>query len=57
MPTLLHITLSPRGHHSISRKFGAVAVHEWKEHNPGGRVSAGEFLAPYLTELAAAVPV
>jgi len=57
-----------------------VAVQEWKEHNPGGRVverdfartslqaggtgavmqgrvSAGEFLAPYLTELAAAVSV
>ena len=38
MPTLLHITVSPRGHHSISRQLGAVAVHEWKEHNPGGRV-------------------
>jgi len=38
MPTLLHITVSPRGHHSISRQLGAVAIHEWKEHNPGGRV-------------------
>jgi FMN-dependent NADH-azoreductase len=38
MPTLLHITVSPRGHHSISRQLGAVAIHEWKEHNPGGHV-------------------
>jgi len=38
MPTLLHITVSPRGHHSISRRLGAVAIHEWKENNPGGRV-------------------
>jgi FMN-dependent NADH-azoreductase len=38
MPTLLHITVSPRGNHSISRQLGAAAVREWKEHNPGGRV-------------------
>ena len=38
MPALLHITVRPRGHHSISRQLGAVAAHEWKEHNPGGRV-------------------
>src|SRR5258708_40118108 len=38
MPTLLHITVSPRGNHSISRQLGVAAVHEWQEHNPGGRV-------------------
>ena len=38
MSTLLHITVSPRGNHSISRQLGAAAVREWKEHNPGGRV-------------------
>jgi hypothetical protein len=48
MPTLLHITVSPRGHHSISRQLGVVMQ---------GRVFAGDFLAPYLTELAAAVSV
>ena len=38
MPTLLHITVSPRGNHSISRQLGTAAVREWKEHHPGGRV-------------------
>ena len=38
MPTLLHITVSPRGDHSISRQLGTAAVREWKEHNPQGRV-------------------
>ncbi len=38
MPTLLHITVSPRGNHSISRQLGAAAVHEWREHNPAGGV-------------------
>ena len=33
MPTLLHITVSPRGNHSISRQLGAAAVREWKERN------------------------
>lgn len=37
MPTLLHITVSPRGNHSFSRQLGAAAVREWKERNPGGR--------------------
>ena len=36
MPTLLHITVSPRGDHSISRQLGAAAVHEWKKRNPNG---------------------
>src|SRR5690349_18916936 len=38
LPTLLHITVSPRGNHSISRQLGAAAVRKWKEHNPGGRI-------------------
>ena len=38
MTTLLHITVSPRGDHSISRQLGAAAVSEWEERNPGGRV-------------------
>jgi FMN-dependent NADH-azoreductase len=38
VPTLLHITVSPRGNHSISRQLGAAAVREWKEHNPEGHV-------------------
>ena len=38
MPTLLHITVSPRGNHSISRQLGAAAAREWKERNPEGRV-------------------
>jgi FMN-dependent NADH-azoreductase len=38
VPILLHITVSPRGNHSISRQLGAAAVREWKERNPGGRV-------------------
>src|SRR5579859_7536988 len=38
MPTLLHVTVSPRGGHSISRQLGAAGVREWQEHNPEGRV-------------------
>src|SRR5208283_5033054 len=38
VPTLLHITVSPRGNHSISRQLGVAAVREWQENNPGGRV-------------------
>jgi FMN-dependent NADH-azoreductase len=38
VPTLLHITVSPRGNHSISRQLGVAAVREWQENNLGGRV-------------------
>ena len=38
MPTLLHLTVSPRGDHSISRQLGSAAVGEWEKDNPGGRV-------------------
>ena len=38
MATLLYITVSPRGNHSISRQLGNAAVHAWKKKNPTGRV-------------------
>jgi FMN-dependent NADH-azoreductase len=38
MPTLLHISVSPRGNHSISRRLSEAAVEAWKRRNPGGRV-------------------
>ena len=38
MPTLLQITVSPRGQHSISRRLGEAAARAWKDNNPGGRV-------------------
>jgi FMN-dependent NADH-azoreductase len=37
MPTLLHITVSPRGDHSISRRFSDSAVTARKARNPEGR--------------------
>ena len=38
MPTLLQITVSPRGQHSISRRLGEAAAQAWKDNNPEGRV-------------------
>jgi len=38
MVTLLHISVSPRGKDSISRRLGDSAVEVWKANNPGGRV-------------------
>lgn len=38
MATLLHISVSPRGSYSISRRLGDAAVETWKQRNPGGRV-------------------
>ena len=38
MPALLHITVRPRGQIIRYHASSAVAAHEWKEHNPGGRV-------------------
>lgn len=38
MPTLLYVSVSPRGNDSISRRLGNAAVEEWKATNPGGRV-------------------
>lgn len=38
MPTLLHITVSPRENYSISRQVGYAGVELWKSRNSGGRV-------------------
>jgi len=36
-PTLLHISVSPRGNQSISRRLSDTAVEAWKESNPEGK--------------------
>ncbi len=38
MATLLHIDVSPRGDHSVSRKLSAAFTEAWKSKNPGGKV-------------------
>ena len=49
MPTLLHISVSPRGSHSISRRLSDAAVAAWKERNPGGRVIERDLAKTHLT--------
>ena len=49
MPTLLHISVSPRGNYSISRQLGDAAVKAWKDKNPGGRVIARDLAKTPLT--------
>jgi FMN-dependent NADH-azoreductase len=49
MPTLLHINVSPRGSHSISRQLSDAAVTEWKAKNPGGRVVERDLAQTPLT--------
>jgi FMN-dependent NADH-azoreductase len=49
MPTLLHITVSPRGNYSISRQLGNAAVEAWKQRNPGGRVIERDLAKTPLT--------
>jgi FMN-dependent NADH-azoreductase len=49
MATLLHINVSPRGNHSISRQLGNAAVQAWKERNPGGRVIERDLAKTPLT--------
>jgi len=49
MPTLLHITVSPRGAYSISRQLSEAAVREWKTRNPGGRVIERDLAKTPLT--------
>src|SRR5215475_6378638 len=49
MPTLLHINVSPRGDHSISRRLSAAAVKAWKARNPGGRVIERDLAKTSLT--------
>jgi FMN-dependent NADH-azoreductase len=49
MPTLLHISVSPRGKDSISRRLGEAAVEAWKANNPGGRVIERDLAKTPLT--------
>jgi len=49
MPTLLHISVSPRGSYSISRRLSDAAVEAWKERNPGGRVIERDLTKTQLT--------
>jgi FMN-dependent NADH-azoreductase len=49
MPTLLYITISPRGDYSISRQLGHAAVQAWKARNPGGRVIERDLARTPLT--------
>ena len=38
MPTLLHLDVSPRGDHSVSRNLSAAFAKEWKAKNPDGSI-------------------
>lgn len=49
MPTLLHVSVSPRGDYSISRQLGSAAVQAWKAKNPGGRVIERDLAKTQLT--------
>lgn len=49
MPTLLHISVSPRGSYSISRRLSDAAVDAWKARNPGGRVIERDLAKTQLT--------
>ncbi len=49
MPTLLHIDVSPRGDHSISRKLSKAFAEAWKQKNAGGNVVYRDLAATELT--------
>ena len=49
MPTLLHISVSPRGSYSISRRLSDAAVETWRRRNPGGRVIERDLAKTQLT--------
>ena len=49
MPTLLYISISPRGDYSISRQLGNAAVEAWKARNPKGRVIERDLTRTPLT--------
>lgn len=49
MPTLLYISISPRGDYSISRQLGNAAVEAWKARNPKGRVVERDLTRTPLT--------
>ena len=45
MPTLLHIDVSPRGDHSVSRNLSAAFVEEWKQKHSGDKVIVRDLAA------------
>ena len=49
MPTLLYVSVSPRGKDSISRRLGDAAREAWKARNPGGRVIERDLAKTPLT--------
>jgi len=49
MATLLYITVSPRGNHSISRQLGNAAVEAWKKKNSTGQVIERDLSKTALT--------
>jgi FMN-dependent NADH-azoreductase len=49
MPTLLYLSISPRGDYSISRQLGNAAVEAWKVRNPEGRVIERDLARTPLT--------
>jgi FMN-dependent NADH-azoreductase len=49
MPSLLHISVSPRGKDSMSRRLGDAAVEAWKAKNPEGRVIERDLAKTPLT--------
>jgi len=49
MPTLLYISISPRGDYSISRQLGNAAVKAWKARNTEGRVIERDLARTPLT--------
>lgn len=49
MPTLLYVSLSPRGDYSISRQLVKAAVEAWKSRNPEGRVIERDLARTPLT--------
>jgi FMN-dependent NADH-azoreductase len=49
MPTLLYISISPRGDYSISRQLGNAALEAWKARNPEGRIIERDLAKTPLT--------
>jgi FMN-dependent NADH-azoreductase len=49
MATLLHISVSPRGNYSISKRLGDAAVSSWKAKNPEGRIIERDLATTPLT--------
>lgn len=49
MPTLLHISASPRGDHSISHKVTSAFVEAWRKKHPDGTVVERDLTTSKLT--------